>query len=137
MILLSNLLKEARLHTFNGAKGKKTKKYRNMCHLVARRKYYQLKKRGKNIRYVEGEVYVPMKDIVGREEWKWIDHAWNIIDGKVVDFALGQNNYKYKGYIVKDEYMEQIPDWMTWAGSDDKCDINIRVGKEFGKKVYE
>ena len=94
----------------------------------------ELKKKGKNIKYIEGEVYVPLED----GKYKWIEHAWNLIDGKPVDFAYGENNHKYKGHIVKDEYMNMLPKWMhSFAGPEDVCDVNVRVGDEFGNKAYE
>jgi hypothetical protein len=133
MIKLKAILKEAKLYTFSGADGVKVK-HKNMCHKVARQQYFKLKNKGKNIKYVEGLVYAPMGDT----SYKWIEHAWNLINGKVVDFAYGKNDYMYKGYIVKDEYMDMLPKWMqSFAGPEDVCDINIRVGNEYGKKAYE
>lgn len=133
MIRLKDILIESKLYSFTGASGKPVK-HKHMCHKVARQKYFQLKKKGKNIKYIEGEVYVPMED----GKYKWIDHAWNLIDGKPVDFAYGENNYKYKGRVVKDEYMNMLPKWMhTFLGPEDVCDVNIRVGDEYGNKAYE
>lgn len=133
MIRLKDILRESKLYSFTGASGKQVK-HKHMCHKVARQKYFQLKKKGKNIKYIEGEVYVPLED----GKYKWIEHAWNLIDGKPVDFAYGENNHKYKGHIVKDEYMNMLPKWMhTFLGPEDVCDVNIRVGDQFGNKAYE
>jgi hypothetical protein len=119
--------------TFEGALGTKVK-HKNKCHGVARKKYFDLKKKGRNIQYVEGFVYAPLEN----DQYKWIPHAWNLIDNKLYDFAYGENNYKYKGYIVKDEYMNKLPEWTkSWATDEDICEINIRVGNEFGDDAYK
>jgi hypothetical protein len=130
VIILKDLLLESKLHKFKGAKGTKSKRVQ-MCHLNSRKVYFKLTDSGKKVAYMEGEVYVPMED----GEYKWIDHAWNIIDGEVHDFTYGSNDYPYRGYVVKDDYMTKIPKWMEKFADDpdDYKDINIGVGKEFGK----
>lgn len=137
MILLKNLITELKLYRWKGAQGgtKSGKVGRHFCSINARKKYWQLKDKGKNIKYVEGEVYVPLE----YGEYKWIDHVWNLINGKVYDYTLGKNDYEYKGYIVKDEYMNKVPKSMlSYLDSDDYRDANIWVGYAFGKrKAYE
>ena len=133
MIRLRDILSEAKLLKFNGAGGKRGRV--QMCHLNSRKYYWKLRNAGKNVQYMEGEVYTEM-EIKG--DWKWINHAWNVVNGKLFDCTYGKNDKIYRGYVVKDDYMNKIPKWMaSFADVGDYDDINIRVGDEFGKRAYK
>jgi len=138
-----NLINEGKMYTWKGASGRKGRV--QMCHLNSRKAYN--KSKGK-LEYCEGEVRILMEY---GEDWKWIEHAWNLKNGKVYDVTYGKNDYEYRGWIIKDEYMKMTPKWFmdmmlkhnaNPRNKNDLFDIpkaiselNIRVIDEYGKKA--
>lgn len=61
MIKFKDILSEAKLLKFTGAEGVKVQ-HKHMCFLVARKKYFQLKSKGKNVKYCEGQVNTSLED---------------------------------------------------------------------------
>lgn len=121
-------------------KGRKGRTH--FCHQNARKEYFHLKRLGVPVKYVEGEVFAPLE--YGDKDW--INHAWLLIDGEIYDPTYGENDYEYKGRIVKDEYMKILPEWFhkmlaQYGGveEEDLEEANIRVTDKgnFGKKAFE
>jgi hypothetical protein len=115
--------------TFQGALGKKGP--RNMCFQNARKLYFKLKKNNKNIKYMEGKVFVNSRYTIS----PWVDHAWVLLEnGKIHDPTYGENSYTYEGYIIPDIWMYYIPDYMLSYLSYEKKDYKILLYDFLGQK---
>lgn len=60
-----------------------------------------------------------------------------MIDGIPVDLTYGKNDGEYRGYVIKDEYMAMLPDWMDPNRYDYKEPYQIDVLKETLVPVME
>jgi hypothetical protein len=117
--------------THTGAEGdskQKSKSAWTNCMGISRKTFWKLKKRGRDVKFVEGK-YLQNHTLGGKVHTNWIDHAWNLIDGIPVDLTYGKNDGQYKGYVIKDEYMEMIPDWADPDKMDYKDSFAISVLK--------
>jgi hypothetical protein len=54
-----------------------------------------------------------------------------------VDLTYGKNDGEYRGYVIKDEYMAMLPDWMDPNRYDYKEPYQIDVLKETLVPVME
>ena len=125
--------------THKGAEGK-TKQEPGpwtFCMGTSRETFWKLKERGEDVKYVQGEYLQRYQNGNGGYGLRWINHAWNLIDGIPVDLTYGKNDGEYRGYVIKDEYMAMLPDWADPNVYDYKEPYQIDVLKETLVPVME